>query len=189
VGHNVGRIDPRKLTTVSFLGFAAILWMRSQFSTQADFATILWPTLLQGIAMAFFFIPLQALAYAGLPPSRMASATGLNNFVRITAGAVGTSVFTTLWESRASLHHAQLAERVSESNPAALQAIAQLQAAGYSREQALAQINRLIDQQAFTMAANDLFWLSAVLFVALVGLLWTSGRGPARAAAVEGGAH
>jgi DHA2 family multidrug resistance protein len=189
VGHNVGRIDPRKLTTVSFLGFAAILWMRSMFSTQADFATILWPTLLQGIAMAFFFIPLQALAYAGLPPSRMASATGLNNFVRITAGAVGTSVFTTLWESRASLHHAQLAERVSESNPAALHAIAQLQAAGYTREQALAQINRLIDQQAFTMAANDLFWLSALLFVTLGGLLWTSGRRPGPAVAVEGGTH
>ena len=189
VGHHVGRIDPRRLTTVAFLGFAAILWMRSQFSTEADFATILWPTLLQGIAMAFFFIPLQALAYAGLPPARMASATGLNNFVRITAGAVGTSVFTTLWESRANLHHAQLVEHVSESNPATLQAIARLQGAGYSREQALAQINRLVDQQAFTMAANDLFWLSALMFVALVGLLWTSGRGPGPAAAVAGGAH
>jgi DHA2 family multidrug resistance protein len=189
VGHRVGRIDPRKLTTVSFLGFAVILWMRAQFSTQADFATILWPTLLQGIAMAFFFIPLQALAYAGLPPSRMASATGLNNFARITAGAVGTSVFTTLWESRASLHHAQLAERVSETNPVALQAIEQLRSAGYSHEQALAHINRLVDQQAFTLAANDLFWLSALLFVALVGLLWTSGRAPGPAAAADGGAH
>jgi DHA2 family multidrug resistance protein len=78
---------------------------------------------------------------------------------------------------------------VSEANPAALQAIAQLQAAGYSREQALAQINRLIDQQAFTMAANDLFWLSSMLFVALVGLLWTSGRRPGPAVPVEGGAH
>ena len=189
VGHNVSRIDPRALTSVAFVGFAAILWMRSQFSTQADFETILLPTVLQGIAMAFFFIPLQAIAYAGLPPSRMASATGLNNFVRITAGAVGTSVFTTLWESRASLHHAQLSEHVADTQPAALQAIAQLRAAGFSQEQALAQINRLIDQQAFTMAANDLFWLSALIFVALVALVWASGPRPASARVVEGGAH
>jgi DHA2 family multidrug resistance protein len=189
VGHNVSRIDPRRLTTVAFLGFAAILWMRSQFNTQADLATILLPTLLQGIAMAFFFIPLQAIAYAGLPPARMASATGLNNFVRITAGAVGTSVFTTLWESRARMHHAQLAEQVNAASPAARQALAQLQAAGYTPEQALAQIDRLIDQQAFTLAANDLFWLSAVLFVALVGLLWAAGPPAGRAGAVEGGAH
>jgi DHA2 family multidrug resistance protein len=189
VGHNVGRIDPRWLSTTAFLGFAAVLWMRTSFNTQADFGTILLPTLLQGIAMAFFFIPLQALAFAGLQPARMPSAAGLNNFMRITAGAVGTSVFTTLWESRASLHHAQLAERVSESNPAALQAIAQLRAAGYTHEQALAQINRLVDQQAFTMAANDLFWLSSVTFVALVALVWASGRRPGPAVAVEGGAH
>jgi DHA2 family multidrug resistance protein len=189
VGHNVGRIDPRWLSTTAFIGFSAVLWMRTQFNTQADFGTILLPTLLQGIAMAFFFIPLQAISLGGLAPARLPSAAGLNNFVRITAGAVGTSVFTTLWDSRASLHHARLTESVAETNPAAMQAIAQLRAAGYSQEQALAQINRLVDQQAFTMAANDLFWLSSVLFVLLVALVWASGRrtGPARV--VEGGAH
>ena len=189
VGHNVSRIDPRWLSTVSFLGFAAVLWMRTRFNTQADFETILLPTLLQGIAMAFFFIPLQAIALGGLPASRLPSATGLNNFVRITAGAVGTSVFTTLWESRASLHHAQLAEHVGPTNPAAQQAIAQLRAAGYTQEQALAQINRLVDQQAFTLAANDLFWMSALVFLLLVALVWASGRRQGPAVAVEGGAH
>ena len=49
---------------------------------------------------------------------------GLSNFVRITAGAVGTSVFTTLWESRASLHHANLVQSISLSNPASVQALA-----------------------------------------------------------------
>jgi MFS transporter, DHA2 family, multidrug resistance protein len=113
----------------------------------------------------------------------MPAAAGLNNFVRITAGAVGTSVFTTLWESRASLHHANLAQQFSLSSPAALQALADLQRAGHSHEQALAAVNRIIDQQAFTLAATDLFWLSSMLFVALVVLVWLSsptrhGAGP-----------
>ena len=43
VGKNVGRIDPRKLATVAFLGFGVVLWMRSHFNTQADFNTILDP--------------------------------------------------------------------------------------------------------------------------------------------------
>ena len=95
VGKNVGKIDPRKLATVAFLGFALVLWMRSHFNTQADFATILIPTVLQGAAMAFFFIPLQAIIFSGLTPERMPAAAGLTNFVRITAGAIGTSIFTT----------------------------------------------------------------------------------------------
>jgi len=174
VGRNVDRIDPRWLASAAFLGFAAILWMRSMFNAQADFGTILLPTLLQGAAMALFFIPLQSIAFSGLPPERMPAAAGLNNFVRITAGAVGTSVFTTLWESRASLHHANLAQQFNLSSPAALQALADLQHAGHSREQALAAVNRIIDQQAFTLAATDLFWLSSMLFVALVVLVWLS---------------
>ena len=57
VGKNVAKIDPRRLATVAFLGFAIVLVMRSHFNTQADFRTILIPTVLQGAAMAFFFIP------------------------------------------------------------------------------------------------------------------------------------
>jgi DHA2 family multidrug resistance protein len=163
--------------------------MRSQFNTQADFGTILLPTLLQGAAMAFFFIPLQSIAFAGLPPDRMPAAAGLSNFVRITAGAVGTSVFTTLWESRASLHHANLVQSISLSNPASVQAIAGLEAAGYSREQALGQLNRIIDQQAFTMAATDLFYLSSVLFLALIALVWLSAPTKQGAPVVDAGAH
>jgi len=187
VGKNVSRIDPRKLATVAFLGFAFVLWMRSHFSTQADFSTILLPTVLQGAAMAFFFIPLQAITFSGLPPERMPSAAGLSNFVRITAGAIGTSVFTTLWESRAAIHHARLAESIHPGNPTALQALAQLQAGGLGAEQALAQVNRSIDQQAFTLAATDLFYLSSLLFLALVALVWVSR--PRAAGAAGGGAH
>ena len=163
--------------------------MRSGFSTQADFATILLPTLLQGIAMAMFFIPLQSIALSGLPPERMPAAAGLSNFVRITAGAFGTSISTTLWESRASLHHANLAAQISLSSPATAQALAQLQGNGQSREQALAVINRLADQQAFTLAATDLFWLSSMLFLGLVALVWLSSPARGGAATADAAAH
>jgi DHA2 family multidrug resistance protein len=188
VGKNVGRIDPRKLATVAFLGFAFILWMRSRFNTQADFNTILIPTVIQGAAMAFFFIPLQAIIFSGLTPDRMPAAAGLSNFVRITAGAVGTSIFTTAWEDRAVLHHAELAERVTNSNSAATATLGQLGANGYDGTQALATVNRLVDQQAYTMAVTDIFLLSGVLFLLLLGFVWMTR--PARGGAADvGGAH
>ena len=172
VGKNVSKIDPRKLATVAFVGFGIVLWMRSNFNAQADFTTILIPTVLQGAAMAFFFIPLQAILFSGLPPERMPSAAGLSNFVRITAGAVGTSLFTTIWEDRAILHHAQLAESVNRGNSTAMQTIDQLVASGSTQQQALASVNRLLDQQAYTMAVTDIFYLSSVLFFALIVMVW-----------------
>jgi DHA2 family multidrug resistance protein len=188
VGKNVSKIDPRKLATVAFVGFGGVLWMRAHFNTQADFATILLPTVLQGAAMAFFFIPLQAIVFSGLPPERMPSAAGLSNFVRITAGAVGTSLFTTLWDSRSALHHAQLSESVNRGNAAAVQALSQLQAAGLSADQALASLNRTLDQQATTMAVTDLFYASALLFFVLVAVVWLAKPRPG-AAAGGAGAH
>lgn len=188
VGKNIGRIDPRLLAMVAFLGFALVLWMRSRFNTQADFNTILVPTILQGAAMAFFFIPLQAIVFSGLTPDKLPSAAGLSNFVRITAGAVGTSLFTTLWEHRASLHHAQLAEAINSSNAQVTQTLDLMMASGLNRQQALAQVNHLIDVQAFTLAVTDVFWLSSVLFCVLVGVIWLA-RPVAGAGVGAGGAH
>ena len=188
VGKNVSKIDPRKLATVAFLGFALILWMRSLFNTQADFTTILIPTIVQGAAMAFFFIPLQAIVFSGLTPERMPSAAGLSNFVRITAGAVGTSLFTTLWEDRANQHHAQLVESLSRSNDTAVQTLAQLSSSGLDSQQALATVNRLVDQQAYTMAATDMFFISSMLFLVLVAVVWMARPRPGVVAGA-GGAH
>src|SRR5476651_2612163 len=187
VGKNVTRIDPRKLATVSFIIFALVLWMRSHFNTQADVMTILIPTVIQGAAMAFFFIPLQAIVFSGLTPDRMPSAAGLSNFVRITAGAIGTSLFTTFWENRAILHHAQLAESINRGNNAATQSLDQFAANGFSYDQSLASINRMIDQQAYTMAVNDMFYLSSMLFLLMIGVIWLSKPKPG--AATGGGAH
>ena len=65
---------------------------------------------------------------------------------------------------------------------------ADLVAAGLSAEQALAMVNRLADQQAYTMAVTDVFYLSSVLFFVLVGIVWLA-RPKMGAAAGGGGAH
>ncbi|RZJ12927.1 MAG: DHA2 family efflux MFS transporter permease subunit, partial [Haliea sp.] len=191
VGKTVASVDPRKYVTFAFLVFALVLWMRSHFNTQADFATILVPTIIQGVAMAFFFIPLATITMSGLTPDRMPAASGLTNFVRITAGAMGTSIATTLWESRAALHHSQLAETINPGSPAAQAALSGLTASGLTMEQALAQVNRLVDQQAFMLAANDIFWVSALLFLCLIPLVWLTRPQKASSDALDAaaGAH
>jgi DHA2 family multidrug resistance protein len=78
--------------------------------------------------LACFFIPLVSITLAGLPPDKIASASGLSNFLRITAGAFGTSIATTLWDDRATMHHAHLVEAVNHGNAVARQTLAQLEA-------------------------------------------------------------
>jgi DHA2 family multidrug resistance protein len=188
VGRSMGRIDPRLIASAGFLLFALISYMRSQFSTDVDMATLILPTILQGAAVACFFIPLTTITLSGLPQQRIPSASGLANFARITAGAFGTSISTTVWDNRAALHHAQLIEHLDPGSAVAAQALARMQASGLDSAQSLALLDRLVTAQAYVLSADDIFWASMVLFVALVPLVWLARPG-ARTATDAGGAH
>jgi DHA2 family multidrug resistance protein len=189
VGKNVAKVDPRLLATVAFAGFGLVMWMRSNFTTQADFDSILVPTVLQGGAIAFFFIPLSAITLNGLTPDRIPSASGLSNFVCITAGAMGTSTVSTIWENRATLHHLHMIENISNNNAPATETLSALQGMGMSFDQAAAQVTRLIDQQAFTRAADDVYLASAWLFLSLIPIIWLAKPKKMSAPVDAGGAH
>jgi len=190
VGRINDRVDPRILVTLSFGIFALVLFMRAHFNTNATIGTLMLPTVIQGAGMAAFFIPLVSISLSGLTPDRIPAASGLFNFARITAGAFGTSITTTLWDRRATLHHAQLIERMSAGDPTTAQALDALHAGGLSTDQSYAMVNRLVDAQAFMLSANDIFYVSGLLFLGLIFLVWFARRPqPAGGAAAASGAH
>src|SRR6201996_490886 len=172
VGRLSHKVDPRVFVTFAFIVFAIVLFMRSHFNTDATIGVLLVPTLIQGLAMATFFIPLIALSLSGLSPDRIPAASGLINFARITAGSFGTSITTTVWDRRATLHHAQLVEHLTQSDPTAAQAFSNLNASGFGTDQSYAMVNRLVDQQAFMLSADDIFYVSGLMFLALIVLIW-----------------
>jgi DHA2 family multidrug resistance protein len=192
VGRNVQKWDPRWMATGAFVLFSLVLWMRSRFTAQTDLGTILIPTFIQGGALAFFFIPLTTITLSGLPPERIPAAAGLSNFVRITLGAMGTSIATTLWDNRATLHHERLVEQMGLNGTQLDAATTTLSQAGIAGSAGYASINRLIDVQAFTWAADDIFIGSAVTFLFLIFTIWITKRPPKVAGGPSvdaGGAH
>ena len=71
-----------------------------------------------------------------------------------------------------------------------MQTLDGLRASGLTQEQALGVVNNLATQQAFMLSTQEIFYGSALLFLALIGLVWfarrTHGGAGADAAA---GAH
>ncbi len=172
VGKFLMRVDLRAVATIAFLVFALTAFMRSGFNTDMGFYDVVLPQFIQGIAMASFFVPLTAIILSEIPPEHIPAATGLTNFVRITAGAFGASIATTLWDDRSTLHHAQLVESINPYRPAAQMALDNLHALGQGREQSLAIINRMIDVQSATLAATEFFWISGCVFMLLTVVIW-----------------
>jgi MFS transporter, DHA2 family, multidrug resistance protein len=171
-GRILPRTDPRYIASIAFLIFGLCFWMRAGFTTNVDEWTLMVPTFVQGIGMAGLFIPLISISISGLPGHRIPAASGLSNFVRIMCGGIGTSIFETSWDHRTTLHHAQLTEQLSQTNAAYAQTVNQAQSLGLGSQQTSGLINSMVDQQAAQLGVNDLFYLSSIIFVVLIGLIW-----------------
>jgi DHA2 family multidrug resistance protein len=172
IGANIHRLDLRAVVTLAFCIFAGTSLWFSTFDSSASFATLALPRFVMGAAIACFFIPLNQIYLAGLPGDQIASASGLANFCRTMGSSVSTAVTVTIWQHRGEFHHAILTESVAPNQPAATGFLAQLGHAGLGGTRGLGLVDQLLTREALTLAVNDVFWLCAVLFVALIPVLW-----------------
>lgn len=172
VGQNMHRWDLRAIATLSFVIFAVVSFWTARFTTGTDFWQLIEPRLLQGAAMATFFVPMVTISLSNLPPAQIASAAGLSNFIRLVAGSFGTSLSITLWSRRTTFHLARLTEGFTNTNPPFVLRNQSLRALGMTRTQALGLIARTAHQQSVLLATNDVFWLSGWLFLGLIALVW-----------------
>jgi DHA2 family multidrug resistance protein len=163
-------------------------WRAYTFEPGMDFGASAWPQFVQGFAIACFFMPLTTITLSGLPPERMAAASSLSNFTRTLAGSIGTSITTTLWTQRESQHHSQLAEFVNPYSPQSQEMYRQLEQIGMSKQQASAYIANEITAQGLIISANEIFWLSAGVFLILLALVWVA-KPPFSSGGGGGGAH
>nr|CAC78981.1 multidrug efflux protein [Burkholderia cepacia] len=184
IGRNMHRLDLRMVASFAFhrVSRSYRLW-NSTFTLDVFFNHVILPRLVQGIGVACFFVPMTTITLSSIPDERLASASGLSNFLRTLSGAIGTAVSSTFWENDAIYHHARLAESVSvyAQNTTDYQgALAQLGVVGQT---ANAQLNQIVTQAGLHDGDQRLLHLSAIVFVALAALVWITkpkkGAGPA----------
>lgn len=166
------KFDLRIIVTIGFAIFAYTSFWTSMFNTDVSFDVIAITRFATGAALPFFFIPLITIALSNLPPTQIASASGLSNFCRILAGSFGTSIFVTLWDHRERVHQSKLVETVTNYSPHLQTALTKLQSTGMSLESSYAEVTSQVINQAYMLSTNDIFWLSGILFLILMISVW-----------------
>ena len=172
VGRNYHRVDPRLLISSAFLVTAGVMWWRSHSSSEWALWNLLEPQLLLGVGVLVMFTPLTAVMLSTLDPHRSASALGVSSFMRLTAAGFGASLFTSVWQNRAAVHHTRLAEAITVYDPQRSGVFGLLTHEGLGRPQAYGVIEAALNNQAFVMAADDVFWMAALAIVAVTSTIW-----------------
>lgn len=172
----MGRVDARWAATVAFVAFAVSYFLRAGLTTDSSFGALVLPLLVQGVAMSCFFLAMVTISLDGVEPQRIPSASGISNFARITAGGFAASLTTTLWDRREALHQSRLVETPTAHNPLTHQALSHLGAHGLTGLKGYGVIMSGLINQAYLLASLDLFWISAWLSIAMLGIVWLARR-------------
>ncbi len=171
-GKYMDRLDARMLASLSFVSFSVSYFLRAQFTNDASYGVFVVPPLVQGIGMSVFFVAVLTILLDGIEPARMPAASGLSNFLRITAGAAGTSMTTTFWDRQAAVHQSNLASVTSAGDPRLTQSLDALHGLGFGDMQSLGALTRTLTREAYLLSALDFFWLAGWMCFLMIGFVW-----------------
>jgi DHA2 family multidrug resistance protein len=172
VGRNMSRLNLRLAVSFAFCIFGIAVFWTATLNETASFVQFATPRFLQGLGIAFFFLPLNQMMLSGIPPSELASASGLNNFVRTMSGSIATALTVFMWNRRTDYHHAVLTEHVRSSAGAWTEYQAALGNHGVTGTAALQYVDRVIANQAMTLGVNDVFHVLGWMYLLLIPFIW-----------------
>lgn len=178
-GHLTTKTDPRRLLVVGLVLGSITMFQLSGLNLYAGFWDIFWAQVLQGVALAFLFIPLMALAMAKITPEKMGNATSIFNLMRNIGGSVGIAVMTTFLSRRTQMHQNHLVQNINPGSGQTYRMLMGLRANFYSHgadavtasRKALVAMYGMVQAHAAMLAFVEAFWVMGVVFLLMLPFL------------------
>ncbi|AUX34707.1 MULTISPECIES: DHA2 family efflux MFS transporter permease subunit [Sorangium] len=185
VARLVNRFDPRALLVAGGLILLVALFQLHQLTPVTGAGDLFWPLIIRSFGTTLMFLPLSMATLGPLPKRDIAAATGIYSLTRQLGGSVGVAVLTTVLADRQAFHRAILVSHMGASDPTTVERVAAYTSAfaakGFdltdARNKALHVLDGIVNLQAAVMSFNDTFWVTAVLVIATLPLVFLLGKG------------
>jgi DHA2 family multidrug resistance protein len=179
VGRLVGKI---RMRTMLFFGFSMLAyssWLLSRINLQVGMGSVIWPSVFNGIAISFIFVPLTTATMSQLGQQQIGNASGLYNLMRNLGGSIGIAFVTTMLARGAQVHQSLMVGHLAPDNPAFVQQLAaaknvlgQQTDSVSAMKQAYSGLYSLLDQQAHLWAFVDNFYIFGLLALGGIPLIF-----------------
>jgi DHA2 family multidrug resistance protein len=179
VGRLVGRMRARWMLCIGFTTLAVSSFLLSGINLQVSQIDVIWPSIVNGIAISFIFVPLTTTTMSQLGQAQIANASGLYNLMRNLGGSIGIAFVTTMLARGAQVHQALMVGHLTATDAAFTRRLAASKSM-LSRQadpvlatrQAYNAVYSVLDQQAHLWAFVDNFFLFGVLALAGIPLIF-----------------
>ncbi|MGB7034084.1 MAG: DHA2 family efflux MFS transporter permease subunit [Xanthobacteraceae bacterium] len=178
-GQVTGRFQPKYLIVLGLTGIALSMWYSTSLTPDASFDYFAWMRVYQTIGLPFLFIPINTVAYDGLPANKTNQASALMNVARNLGGSIGISLANVVLTQRTQFHQSRLAESTSPTNPvfqSTLRGVTKYfvqhgASAGGAHSRAMGLFGQLIQTQATILAYIDVFYVCAIAAAVMIPLV------------------
>ena len=175
VGRSINKVDLRLLTAIGLvIGGTSLVLMTRLLYLDVSFQTLMWLRVMQSASLAFLFVPINSMAFRGIPPEKTNNASALINLARNFGGSIGIAFASTMLTRREQFHQSRLVEGLQGMNPSYPDFTHQLAGALGSvpdSNSTLASIYQTVIQQATLLSYLDGFLVLGLIFLGLLPLL------------------
>lgn len=172
------RFDVRFVIIVGFALFAVSNFMNVHMTSDYGSDQLFWPNIVRAVGQALVFLPLSAVATAGIEQENAGSASAIFNMMRNLGGAVGIASLQSFLSKREQFHSNIITNSISVFDEATRTSVSKLTAYFMSHgtsdqataiHTAIVAVALKVRKQANIMAFSDAFFvLGVALSIALV---------------------
>ena len=166
-GRLVGTVDARILVSLGLGMIALPAAEMSTWTSDVPAWPLVWTNFMQGVGGGIILVPIQMIAFPGVPVERRTEATAVYNLIRSIGASIGVSTALALFVRQSGAHRAMLTEHVTPYREALRYADTSAQW-NLDTLSHIAKIEREIDLQAAMIAYIGDFRILAA--AALAGL-------------------
>jgi DHA2 family multidrug resistance protein len=171
--------DARWLVAAGLVVMAAASYWMALMNLQISPGQVVGPRMLLTLGLGLLFAPMSVAAYKYVPAHLRGAAVGLLSLLRTEGGSVGTSMATTIQERREQFHLSRLNDGLGPLNSHVQGFLGRTREfflgrtgdSARSWQLSLQSLDEQRQQQASSLAYFDVFWLCAMLSIALVVLV------------------
>jgi DHA2 family multidrug resistance protein len=164
---------------IGFVTLAYSSFLLANINLQVGLGNVIWPSVVNGFAISFIFVPLTTATMSQLGQAQIGNASGLYNLMRNLGGSIGIAFVTTMLARGAQSHQALMVGHLTPTDPAfahrlaaAKNLLAHHADSVTATRQAYNAVYSLLDQQAHLWAFVDNFFLFGVLALAGIPMIF-----------------
>lgn len=173
LGRYIGALRIKPVLLISYAIMAGSCFIRAQFDSEIDFASVVLYQFILGFATAPFFMFSMRLIFSSIEQRHLLDASMQATFFRTIVAGFATSLMSYCWTWRSNVHYAHLSEHyLPDQNTTDIL----MTLGNQDRTRGVSMLTQLLNRQALQLGFNDVFIVLGVVIVLLMVFIALAGR-------------